>query len=162
MSKEIQKVNSSTESISRLFGRRVYEQEDSSNGQVDFAVKSIDFFKETNLNTGTSFYFTKVGVTRSGESKAPVDLRLALEDGTVIDTSWSDSSGAFMAQQTFEFKTDSAPEYAQLDPGNKIPNDINYSDNSFVVNDFLLPVVKWGNRIFNFFQNVLLSAGMLV
>ena len=69
MSKEIQKVNSSTESISRLFGRRVYEQEDSSNGQVDFAVKSIDFFKETNLNTGTSFYFTKVGVTWSGESK---------------------------------------------------------------------------------------------
>jgi hypothetical protein len=152
----------STENIGSLFERYVYQQGDSAKGRVDFAVKSIDFYKETNLNTGASSYFTEVMVTRSGEAKAAVDLRLGLDDGTVVDTSWSDSGGAAAAQRTFEFKTDSPPEYAQLDPWNKVPNDSNYSNNSLTVNDFLLPVVKWVNRIFDFFQNILLSTGVLV
>ena len=152
----------SIENIDSLFQRYVYQQEDSARGRVDFAVKSISFYKETDLGTGSSSYFTEVTVARTGETKATLDLRLGLDDGTAVDTSWTDSSETATGQRTFEFKTDSPPEYAQLDPWNKIQNDDDYSDNSLTVNEFLLPVVKWAGRIFNFFQNVLLCAGALV
>ncbi|HUI31414.1 MAG TPA: hypothetical protein VLX91_14480 [Candidatus Acidoferrales bacterium] len=137
-----------------------HQQHDKLRGKMDFAVKSINFYKETNLNTSASFYFTRVSVTRSGETRASVDLRLGLEDGTVIDTSWADSAGE--SSSVFEFKTGSPPEYAQLDPWDKIPNDSNYSNNSLMVEDFLLPVIKWINRVFDFVQNILLSAGAIV
>lgn len=125
---------------------------------VDFAVKSIDYYKETNLNTGASSYVTRVIVGRNGEVKMPVDLRLALEDGGAVDTVWDGQN----RWQTFEFSTNSAPKYAVLDPWNKIPIDINYSDNSLLVDDFLLPVIKWAHRIFFYFQNMLLNAGVLI
>jgi len=125
---------------------------------VDFAVKSISYYRETNLNTGSSSYVTKVVVARNGEVTMPVDLRLSLEDDVVIDTVWSGQS----RWQTFEFRTQSAPEYAQLDPWNKIPIDIDYSNNSLRVDAFLLPVVKWVHAILNYFQNMLLNVGVLV
>ena len=156
-SKEFRKINCSIEDIGWLFERYVCGV-----ATVDFAVKSISYYKETDLNTGASSYFTRVVVACNGEVKKPIELSLALEDGTVTDTVWSDSSRALTAWQTFEFKTNSAPEYAQLDPRNKIPSDNNYANNSLMVNDFLLPVVKWINRIFYFFQNILLSAGAFV
>ncbi len=125
---------------------------------VDFAVSSIDYYEETNLNTGTSSYVTKVVVARHGEVKMTVDLRLATEDGGAIDTVWDGQDRS----RTFEFRTSSPPTYAVLDPWNKIPIDINYSDNSLLVNDFFLPVVKWAHRILNYFQNMLLNVGVIV
>jgi hypothetical protein len=157
--KEFQKIDSTYENIVSLFGQYVYQQNGAASGRVNFAVESLNFYKETDLNTGASSYFTKVVVTRDGEEAAPIDLRLALHDGTVIDTSWSDSSNASTVSQVFEFQTVSAPEYAQLDPGGKIKNDSDYSDNSLTVADSLLPVVKWIGRVLNFLQNVLLSVG---
>ncbi len=151
------KVNYSVEDFGWLFEKYVCGA-----NYADFAVKSIDYYKETDLNTGASSYFTKVAVACNGEVKVPIDLRLALEDGTTVDTTWTDSSRIFTTWQTFEFKTNSPPGYAQLDPLNKIPGDNHYSNNSLTVNDFLLPVVKWSVRFFSFFQNVLLSTGVLV
>ena len=136
---------------------------------VDFAVKSISYYKETDLNTNASTFFTQVVVTSSGWTRpdsnnvsAPIDLRLAFEDGTVIDTSWSETGDNIPIRQTFTFKTKSAPVYAQLNPWNKITDDFNYANNSLMVHDFLRPVVKWADRIFDFFQNALLSTGVLV
>ena len=147
-----------------LFDRYIYGV-----STVDFAVKGINYYKETDLNTGASTYFTEVTVTCSGWSRAdssdvnmPIELELALNDGTVIDTSWSDSGHDTPAQQTFEFKTNSAPAYARLDPKDKISGDANHANNSLMVHDFLRPVAKWTDRIFAFFQNVLLSTGVLV
>ena len=136
---------------------------------VDFAVKSISYYKETDLNTEASLFFTEVVVSCSGWSRVDsndvneqIDLRLGLDDGTVIDTSWSSYAHDAPTSQTFKFKTGAAPAYAQLDPQDKISGDINYANNSLLLRPFLRPVAKWVDRIFVFFQNVLLSAGVLV
>ena len=146
-----------------LFNRYVCEC-----NTFDFAVKSVSYYKETDLATGASLYFTEVTVSCTGWSPkdtcnpfTAIDLRLALNDGTVIDTSWSCCCNYISPRQTFEFKTQSAPAYAQLDPQDKFPGDTNYADNSLTVSDFLAPVVKWAGRIFYFFQNLLLSSGVL-
>ena len=98
--------------------------------------------------------------------KDSVDVRLGLEDGTTVDTVWFAGSGDSLSncvpEQTFEFETASPPEYAQVDPSNKIKNDNNYSNNSLTVESFILPVVKWTGRALNFFQNVLLSSGAFI
>jgi hypothetical protein len=163
----------SVENLGSLFVHYVYQDGDVVNSGIDLSVKSITFYKETNLNTGASSYFTKVVVARSTDTKASVDLRLGLEDGTAIDTSWvGNDSSAYSASRgdssegsgwmrEFEFKTNSAPEYAQIDPWNKIAGDRNYSDNSLMVDSFFLPVVKWIGRVFAFFQNILLTGGVI-
>ena len=171
-------------------------------GVVDFAVKSISYYRETDLNTGASTYLTKVVVMRNGEVKMPVDLQLSLEDGSAVDTVWDGQNrpqdldessmtlrvdlrsrresltlyeavgrpiGSHLYEtvgrpsdwQVFEFRTGSAPEYAVLDPSNKIPLDVNYSNNSLLIKSFFSPVVKWVHRIFNYFQNMLLNVGVL-
>ena len=127
-------------------------------GTVDFAVKSISYYRETDLGTGASNYFTTVIVARNGEVKMPVDVRLALDDGTAVDTLWNGES----RWQSFSFKTTAPPDYAVVDPAGKIPLDTNYSNNSLRVHSFFLPVLKWGGRIFNYFQNMLLIMGTLV
>lgn len=127
-------------------------------GTVDFAVKSINYYRETDLGTGTSSYFTTVVVARDGEVKMPVDVRLALDDGTAIDTVWNGES----RWQSFSFKTGAPPDYALVDPAGKIPIDTDYSNNSLRVHSFFLPVLKWAGRIFNYFQNMLLNVGTLV
>ena len=161
LSKEVQKFNISIGNISSLF-ERYFQQQDSAREEIDFAVKSISFYKETDLGTGASSFFTNVVVNRTGETKVPVDLRLGLEDGTAVDTTWLDTSSTYISWQNFEFRTNSPPQYAQLDPWKKIKTDRHYSNNSLLVNDFSLPVVKWVDRIFEFFQNVLLSSGVFV
>lgn len=156
----------SAESLGSLFIRNVYQDADSAGAGIDFSVKSISFYRERNLNTGAATYYTRVVVACNCETTEPVDLRLALDDGTVIDTCWADSASTAVrdsfpksfCKQEFEFETASAPEYAQLDPWHKIANDRNYSNNSLMVDGSLLPVIKWVGRLFTFFQNILLSA----
>lgn len=147
----------------------LYERYVCPTASVDFEVTSISYYKETDLSTGASLYFTEVVVTQSDEEcsdraivKTPIDLRLALEDGSVIDTSWSDSSQTGHGQQTFNFESRCAPEYAQLDLWDKLAGNLNYANNSRAVDDFLLPVMKWVGRVFEFVQNALLSTGVLV
>ena len=127
-------------------------------GTVDFAVKSISYYRETDLGTGASSYFTTVVVAREGEVKMPVDVRLTLDDGTAIDTVWNGES----RWQSFSFRTGAPPDYAVVDPTGKIPIDTDYSNNSLRVHSFFLPVLKWVGRIFNYFQNMLLNVGTLV
>ena len=126
-------------------------------GTVDFAVRSIDYYRETDLSSGASTYITSVTVSRNGEIKMPVDLRLSLVDGTTVDTLWSGQS----RWQTFSFRTGVPPEYAVLDPSNKIPIDTDFANNSLRVHPFLTPVLKWVGKIFNYFQNMLLNVGVL-
>ncbi len=126
-------------------------------GTVDFAVKAIDYYKETDLGSGASTYVTKVTVIRKGEVRMPVDLRLALADGSVVDTVWDGQS----RWQMFNFRTNAAPEFAVIDPSNKIPIDVNYANNSLRVHSYFTPVIKWAARILNYFQNMLLNVGLL-
>ncbi len=126
-------------------------------GTVDFAVKSIDYYKETDLSSGASTYVTKVVVLRNGEVRIPVDLRLSLDNDGAVDTVWNGQS----RWQSFTFRTNAPPEYAVLDPSNKIPMDSDYSNNSLMIHSFLLPVVKWVAKVFNYFQNMLLNIGLL-
>ncbi len=127
-------------------------------GTVDFAVKSINYFQETDLGTGASSYYTTVVVARNGEVKMPVEVRLALDDGTAVDTLWNGES----RWQSFSFKTSAPPDYAVVDPAGKIPLDTDYSNNSLRLHSYFLPVLKWAGRIFNYFQNMLLNMGTLV
>lgn len=126
-------------------------------GVVDFAVKSIDYYKETNLNSGASTFVTKVVVVRNGQVKMPVDLRLALYDGSSVDTMWNGQD----RRQSFKFRTSSAPSYAQLDPFHKIPIDVDYANNSMTVKEHVAPVLKWVGRILTYFQHILLNVGVL-
>ncbi len=125
---------------------------------VDFAVSSIGYYKETDLSTGTSSYVTKVIVVRNGGVKMPVDLRLSLSDGSAVDTVWDGQS----RWQRFTFHSSAPPDYAVLDPFNKIPMDLQYANNSLRVHAILAPVVKWAGRIVSYFQNMLLNVGMIV
>jgi len=159
--KKLQTVENGIANIDSLVERYVCGRVDSSAGQIDFAVKSITFYKKTDLSNETSSYFTEVTVACDGKLNEPIDLRLGLQNGTVVDTSWTDSSGAFSISRIFELETSSAPEYAELDPHHKIQNDSNYSDNSLTVDESILPAIKWINRAFNFFQNILLSVGVV-
>ncbi len=163
----------SASDIGALFLHYVFSAGDSLSNGFDFSIRSITYYKETDLATGTSSYFTRVAVARDGEMTVPVDLRLVLVDGAVIDTSWTAcdtaSSTRFqdgihegqLWEQEFDFKTSSAPEYAQLDPANKIQGDSNYFNNSLAVEGRSLPAVKWISRLFSFFQNLLLSSGVI-
>ncbi len=126
-------------------------------GTVDFAVSSIDYYRVTDLSTGASSYVTKVVVARNGEVKMPVDLRLSLSDGSVEDTVWSGQD----RRQAFTFRSGARPEYAVLDPSNKIPLDTDYANNSRRAEAFLPPVIKWIGRMVNYFQNMLLNIGVL-
>ncbi len=126
-------------------------------GTVDFAIKAIDYYKETDLGSGASTYVTNVTVIRNGEVRMPVDLRLSLADGSVADTVWDGQS----RWQSFNFRTNAAPEFAVLDPWNKIPIDANYANNSLRIHAYLAPVIKWAARILNYFQNMLLNVGVL-
>lgn len=126
-------------------------------GVVDFAVKSISYYEETDLNSGASTFVTKVVVLRNGEVKMPVDLKLSLDDGSSVDTVWNGQN----RWQAFEFRTSSAPGYAQLDPFHKIPIDINYANNSMTVSEQLTPVLKWVVRVLTYFQHVLLNTGVI-
>jgi Peptidase family M1 domain len=126
-------------------------------GTVDFAVKSIDYFKETDLGSGASTYVTRILVARNGEVKMPVDLRLSLQDGSAIDTVWDGQS----RWQTFTFRSGAPPDYAALDPSGKIPIDTDYANNSMTVRAYFTPVLKWFGRIVNYFQNILLNVGVL-
>lgn len=124
---------------------------------VDFAVKSIDYYKVTDLSTGMSSYVTRVMVARNGGVKMPVDLRLSLSDGSAEDTVWNGQS----RWKAFTFRSGAPPDYAVVDPSNKIPLDTDYANNSRRVNAFLTPVIKWIGRIVSYFQNVLLNIGAL-
>jgi hypothetical protein len=126
------------------------------------SIQSISYYKETDLATGEYSYVTKIIVLAESQVKEPIDLRLMLEDGTVIDTTLSDTSCQAIVQSTIEFVTNSKPEWAELDPSNKFPCKKSYSHSSLTVNAFFLPVIKWSARIFNAFQNLLLSTGALV
>jgi hypothetical protein len=126
-------------------------------GTVDFAVKAIDYYKETDLGSGASTYVTNVTVMRNGEVRMPVDLRLCLADGSTVDTVWNGQA----RWQLFNFRTNAAPEFAALDPSNKIPIDVNYANNSLRVHSYFTPVIKWAAKILNYFQNMLLNVGLL-
>jgi hypothetical protein len=126
-------------------------------GTVDFAVKAIDYYKETDLGSGASTYVTKVTVIRNGEVRMPVDLRLSLADKSAVDTVWDGQS----RWQIFNFRTNVAPEFAVLDPSDKIPIDADYANNSLRVHSYFMPVIKWAARILNYFQNMLLNVGLL-
>ncbi len=126
-------------------------------GTVDFGVKSIDYYRETDLSSGASTYVTTVVVTRNGEIKMPVDLRLSLDDGSAVDTVWDGQS----SWRSFSFRTSVPPDYAVLDRSGKIPIDMDYADNSLRVHSLLSPVFKWVGKILNYFQNVLMTVGML-
>ncbi len=127
-------------------------------GTVDFSVESISYYRKTDLNSGASTFVTKVVVRRRGEVKMPVGLRLALEDGGAVDTVWNGED----REQVFRFETIAAPYSAEVDPFQKIPLDVNYSNNSLTVDENLLPVLKWVNRVFVYFQNILLNIGAAV
>lgn len=127
-------------------------------GTVDFAVRSIDYYEETDLGTGASSFVTKVVVARNGSVKMPVDLRLSLDDGRSIDTVWAGRD----RWQAFTFHSGAPPSYAVLDPENKIPIDTDYANNSLRVDSYLAPVIKWAGRILNYFQNMLLNVGVIV
>ncbi len=127
-------------------------------GTVDFAVRSIDYYEETDLSTGASSFTTKVVVARNGSIKMPVDLRLSLDDGRAVDTVWTGQD----RWQAFTFRSTAPPAYAVLDPDNKIPIDTDFANNSLRVDSFLTPVIKWAARILNYFQNMLLNAGVIV
>ncbi len=129
----------------------------SGTGTVDFAVSSIEYYRETDLAIGTTTYVTSVTVKRNGEVKMPVDLRLSLEDGTSVDTLWDGQA----RWHTVVLRTNSLPKYAVLDPEGKIPLDIDYANNSLLVRPSYLPVIKWVARVFNYFQHVLLVMGLL-
>lgn len=126
-------------------------------GTVDFAVRSIDYYRETDLSTGTSRYITKVVVVRNGGVRMPVDLRLSLSNGNSADTVWNGQS----RWREFTFRSVAPPEYAALDPSNKIPLDTNYANNSRSVREFLAPVIEWAGRMLSYFQNMLLNIGSL-
>lgn len=127
-------------------------------GTVDFAVKSISYYKETDLSTGASSYVSNVVVMRNGEVVMPVDLRLSLDDGSSVDIVWNGKN----RWQSFTFKTAAPPDYAELDPLGKIPIDTDFANNSLRVHSFFMPVIKWVGRILNYFQNMLLNVGALV
>ncbi len=127
-------------------------------GTVDFGVESISYFRRTDLSSGASTFITEVTVVRKGDVKMPVDLRLTLADDNSIDTVWDGKP----RRQVFRFETASAPFSAEVDPFQKIPIDINYSNNSLLVQPDFLPVLKWVNSLLNYFQNILLTVGVLV
>ncbi len=126
-------------------------------GTVDFGVRSIDYYKETDLGSGAATYVTTVVAYRNGDISIPVDLRLCMVDGTALDTVWDGQA----RWKSFAFRSAAPPDYAVLDPSGKIPLDTDYGNNSLTVHAFATPVIKWVGRILNYFQNMLLNIGIL-
>jgi hypothetical protein len=122
-------------------------------GTVDYAISSIDYFRETDLSTNITSYEVKVLVMKNGSVTIPIDVRLKLEDGSIIDTTWSGEK----RWGVLKFVVHSVPKFAQVDPFNKIPIDICYSNNSYVINSDMRGIVYWVNQIVSYVQNFLFT-----
>lgn len=122
-------------------------------GIIDYEVKSVDYFRETDLSTNVTSYVVKVVIVKNGTASIPVDVRLGLEDGTVIDTTW-DGVGGWKA---LKFVVHSIPEFAQVDPFDRILLDINYSNNSYVLDLDLKGIIYWINQMVSYAQNLLFN-----
>ncbi|MGC8595029.1 MAG: M1 family metallopeptidase [Candidatus Kryptoniota bacterium] len=138
----------------RVSGKRLswfFDELVEGRGTVDYAVRSLDYFREIDLSTNVTSYEVSVVVVKNGSVTLPVDVRLGFEDGSAIDTMWDGENG----WKVFKFVVHSIPEFAQVDPFNKIPIDICYSNNSYVINSDMKGIIYWVNQIITYAQNLL-------
>ncbi|HTY37441.1 MAG TPA: M1 family metallopeptidase [Bacteroidota bacterium] len=131
--------------VNEVSGRTMNWLFDNSWFSSDVFDYSIDEIENTRLPAPTGFFSTNgtpspevpagktyqcsVVVKREGEARAPVDVLIVFQDGSIRREGWD---GQYRWKK-FSYFTDSPVSYAIVDPDNKLAMDINGNNNSKVV-----------------------------
>lgn len=80
-------------------------------------------------NNGDSMYYTEVKVRRLGDFRFPVELLMVFENGEKIREQWDGQD----LWRKYTYIKPTRLKYATVDPEQKIPLDVNYTNNSRAV-----------------------------
>jgi hypothetical protein len=96
-------------------------------------------------------YRITVKLVREGEAEFPVDMKMTLENGEIVQERW-DGRDRWVK---YEYTRGSKAKSVEIDPERKILLDGSFADNSWVAVASPLPFAKWGSNLLFWIQMVL-------
>ncbi|RKY82984.1 hypothetical protein DRQ09_10775 [candidate division KSB1 bacterium] len=140
-------------SISKIICKRIKPARgvfDRGNRNITIYQKDIDSLAKIKMQNKMLFKNT-VYVRRLGEVIFPVEIEVKFENGEIIKENWNGKK----RWKKFEYIKPYKVEYAIVDPDNKIPLDINITNNSKMLKPVLRGTLKWFFKWMFWIQNIL-------
>ena len=90
-------------------------------------------------------------LVREGETVFPVEMKMTLENGEVVERQW-DGRDRWVK---YEFTRTSKAKRVEIDPERKVLLDASFTNNSWVAEPAPLPFAKWISNLLFWSQMVL-------
>ena len=125
---------------------------------VDYSVDSLSvnpvYLKSrTNKQLEVDYYESKVIVKRQGSFSIPVDIAFSFSDGDTLIERWN----GIESEHNFVFKRPAYLLSVQIDPKNKIWLDLNWTNNSYTVNENKTAFYRHWLKVIKLYQHILLG-----